>query len=86
VGVTNICNHLNDSIGDKLNGISDFKELISYVEDQPEHDVCYAIGASKINKLLGWHPEETFETGLKKTIEWYLANTTWCNNVQNGSY
>ncbi|MFK5913748.1 MAG: dTDP-glucose 4,6-dehydratase [Woeseiaceae bacterium] len=60
--------------------------LITYVKDRPGHDVRYAIDASKIEKDLGWVPKETFETGLKKTIEWYLANTTWLENVASGTY
>ena len=81
-----ICDHLNDLIADKPTDITDFNDLITYVKDRPGHDVRYAIDASKINKELGWHPEETFETGIKKTIEWYLANSDWSNNVQDGSY
>lgn len=84
--VTTICDHLNDLISDKPTGISDFNALITYVKDRPGHDVRYAIDANKINKELGWHPEETFESGIKKTIEWYLANSQWCKNVQSGSY
>ncbi|TMP78762.1 dTDP-glucose 4,6-dehydratase, partial [Pseudoalteromonas phenolica] len=60
--------------------------LITFVADRPGHDVRYAIDATKINKELGWHPEETFETGILKTIQWYLDNQEWCKNVQDGSY
>lgn len=84
--VRTICNHLNDIVSDKPKGISDFNELITYVKDRPGHDVRYAIDAAKINKELGWHPEETFDTGIRKTIEWYLANLDWCRQVQDGSY
>ena len=84
--VTTICNHLNDLIKDKPGNITDFKELITFVTDRPGHDVRYAIDASKINKELGWHPEETFESGILKTIQWYLDNQAWCQNVQDGSY
>ena len=84
--VNTICNHLNDLIVDKPEGLSDFNELITYVTDRPGHDVRYAIDANKINKELGWHPEETFDSGIKKTIEWYLANLEWCKHVQDGSY
>jgi dTDP-glucose 4,6-dehydratase len=59
---------------------------IAYVTDRPGHDRRYAIDATKMCHELNWKPEETFETGLHKTIEWYLANTTWCQNVQDGSY
>ena len=61
-------------------------DLITFVADRPGHDVRYAIDATKINKELGWHPEETFETGILKTIQWYLDNQEWCKNVQDGSY
>jgi dTDP-glucose 4,6-dehydratase len=84
--VNTICNHLNALIVDKPEGLSDFNELITYVTDRPGHDVRYAIDANKINKELGWHPQETFDSGIKKTIEWYLANLEWCKHVQDGSY
>lgn len=84
--VTTICNHLNDLIKDKPANLSDFNDLITFVADRPGHDVRYAIDATKINKELGWHPEETFETGILKTIKWYLDNQEWCKNVQDGSY
>ena len=61
-------------------------ELVTYVADRPGHDERYAIDADKIDKELGWHPKETFETGMRKTIEWYLANSQWCSNVKDGSY
>jgi dTDP-glucose 4,6-dehydratase len=63
-----------------------YAEQITFVTDRPGHDRRYAIDASKISKELNWEPEETFETGLRKTIEWYLANQDWCHNVQDGSY
>jgi dTDP-glucose 4,6-dehydratase len=63
-----------------------YKDLITYVADRPGHDQRYAIDASKIQKDLGWVPAETFETGLRKTMEWYLDNVTWCQHVQDGSY
>ena len=84
--VTTICDHLNDLISDKPDGVSDFNQLVTFVKDRPGHDVRYAIDANKINKELGWHPEETFESGIKKTIEWYLSETEWCKHVQDGSY
>lgn len=71
----------------RANGAKDgFKGLITYVADRPGHDVRYAIDASKIDKELGWIPEETFETGIEKTIQWYLGNSEWCRHVQDGSY
>ena len=63
-----------------------FESLISFVTDRAGHDVRYAIDASKIEKELGWIPEESFETGLRKTVQWYLANQEWCRHVQDGSY
>ncbi|HFQ5220682.1 TPA: dTDP-glucose 4,6-dehydratase [Vibrio vulnificus] len=84
--VMTICNHLNELIDNKPNSLSDFKELITFVKDRPGHDVRYAIDASKINKELGWHPEETFDSGILKTVKWYLDNQEWCQHVQDGSY
>ncbi|MDQ2109548.1 MULTISPECIES: dTDP-glucose 4,6-dehydratase [unclassified Vibrio] len=60
--------------------------LITHVKDRPGHDRRYAIDASKIERELGWRPEETFESGICKTVEWYLDNQQWCQNVQDGSY
>src|SRR5690554_4526953 len=63
-----------------------YSEQVTHVADRPGHDRRYAIDASKIKNDLGWVPEETFKTGLKKTIQWYLENSTWCQRVQDGSY
>lgn len=63
-----------------------YADQITYVTDRPGHDRRYAIDASKMSQELNWQPEETFETGLRKTVEWYLANQTWCQHVQDGSY
>ena len=63
-----------------------YKSLITYVADRPGHDRRYAIDASKISKELGWKPQETFESGIRKTVQWYLNNLEWCQHVQNGSY
>ena len=60
--------------------------LITYVQDRPGHDQRYAIDASKIQHELGWAPEETFETGIRKTVEWYLSNSEWVSHVKSGSY
>lgn len=84
--VRTICNHLNQLVDKKPNGISDFNELITFVKDRPGHDVRYAIDSTKINKKLGWYPEETFDSGIYKTIQWYLEHQEWCKNVQDGSY
>jgi dTDP-glucose 4,6-dehydratase len=61
-------------------------QLISYVADRPGHDRRYAIDASKIERELGWRPKETFETGIRKTIDWYLANGAWTSQVTSGNY
>jgi len=63
-----------------------YRELISYVADRPGHDRRYAIDASKIERELGWRPEESFESGIRKTVQWYLDNLAWCRRVQDGSY
>ena len=63
-----------------------YRDQITFVQDRPGHDRRYAIDASKIEKDLGWRPRETFETGLRKTVQWYLENETWWQRVQNGSY
>lgn len=63
-----------------------YEAQITHVQDRPGHDVRYAIDASKIQRELGWVPQETFETGIRKTVEWYLNNLDWCRRVQDGSY
>lgn len=63
-----------------------YREQISYVKDRPGHDRRYAIDASKIQRELGWKPAETFETGIRKTVQWYLANPEWVAHVQSGAY
>jgi dTDP-glucose 4,6-dehydratase len=63
-----------------------YKEQITYVKDRPGHDRRYAIDATKINRELGWKPSETFETGIRKTVRWYLDNQTWVTNVTSGAY
>lgn len=63
-----------------------YREQITFVTDRPGHDRRYAIDADKISRELGWKPQETFESGIRKTINWYLANQNWCQRVQDGSY
>lgn len=63
-----------------------YRDLITFVQDRPGHDHRYAIDAGKIERELGWAPRETFESGLRKTVQWYLDNQTWCARVQDGSY
>lgn len=62
------------------------RQLITFVKDRPGHDLRYAIDATKINKELGWSPSVTFEQGLEKTVDWFLANEAWLNNVTSGNY
>lgn len=66
--------------------ISSYRDLISYVKDRPGHDRRYAIDATKIEKELNWRPAETFETGIRKTVEWYLTNSDWVERVLSGEY
>jgi dTDP-glucose 4,6-dehydratase len=63
-----------------------FSDLICFVTDRPGHDHRYAIDAGKIDRELGWRPKETFDSGLRKTVSWYLSNPDWCRHVQDGSY
>ena len=84
--VKRICELLDELIPEKLNGLSSFCDLITYVQDRPGHDVRYAIDASKINKNLGWEPKEDFLSGMRRTVQWYLDNLTWSENIQDGSY
>ncbi len=81
-----LCSLLEEFRPEKPEGVAQYQDLITYVKDRPGHDVRYAIDASKIEKELGWTPEETFETGLRKTVEWYLNNKTWWSRVLDGSY
>ncbi|WP_395053514.1 dTDP-glucose 4,6-dehydratase [Flavobacterium sp.] len=78
-----LCKLMDEKLG-RTSGTSE--QLITYVKDRPGHDLRYAIDASKINKELGWKPSVTFEQGLEKTIDWYLSNEKWLNNVTSGDY
>ncbi|WP_350238153.1 dTDP-glucose 4,6-dehydratase [Pectobacterium colocasium] len=84
--VQTICRLLDEMVPNKLIGIDKYEELISYVTDRPGHDMRYAIDAGKIYDELGWKPQETFESGIRKTVEWYLANEQWWRRVKDGSY
>jgi len=84
--VKTICAILDDIRPDHPNGISKYEDLITYVSDRPGHDLRYAIDATKIKNTIGWVPEETFETGIRKTVEWYLDNESWWQRVLDGSY
>lgn len=79
-----IC-HILDELKPQPNG-QPYESLITFVKDRPGHDLRYAIDATKIKDNLGWMPEETFNSGIRKTVEWYLNNLEWCRRVQDGSY
>ena len=81
-----VCRILDDLMPSKINGIAKYEQLIIYVSDRAGHDLRYAIDATKISDELNWRPDETFATGIKKTVEWYLDNKIWCHNVLDGSY
>jgi dTDP-glucose 4,6-dehydratase len=78
-----LCKQMDEKLG---NTAGTSEALITYVKDRPGHDRRYAIDASKINKELGWKPSVTFEQGLSETIDWYLSNEEWLNNVTSGNY
>ncbi|EGR3970396.1 TPA: dTDP-glucose 4,6-dehydratase [Vibrio cholerae] len=84
--VKTICALLEDLVPNKPAGLAHYQDLITYVKDRPGHDVRYAIDASKIERELGWKPQETFESGIRKTLEWYLNNKVWSDRVLDGSY
>lgn len=81
-----ICGLLEELAPEKIARLTHYSDLITFVTDRPGHDLRYAIDASKIQKELGWAPAETFETGLRKTVQWYLNHLEWCKRVQDGSY
>ena len=81
-----VCSILDELAPSKLDGIEKYEQLITYVGDRAGHDVRYAIDATKIDKELGWIPDETFTTGIRKTVQWYLDNNIWCSRVKDGSY
>ncbi len=84
--VKTICALLEELRPDKPAGVESYESLITYVKDRPGHDVRYAIDATKIAQELYWTPEETFESGIRKTVEWYLNNPQWWQRVLDGSY
>ncbi|MEO3703114.1 dTDP-glucose 4,6-dehydratase [Acinetobacter ursingii] len=81
-----ICELLEELVPNKPEGIAQYQDLITYVTDRPGHDLRYAIDATKIKQDLNWIPEETFKTGLRKTVQWYLDHQDWVRNVQSGEY
>ena len=84
--VETICDLLEELAPEKPVGVKNYRDLITFVKDRPGHDLRYAIDASKIERELGWMPEETFETGLRKTVKWYLDNREWWQRVLSGAY
>lgn len=84
--VKTVCTLLEELVPSKPAGVEHYADLITYVTDRPGHDMRYAIDAAKIERELGWRPQETFESGIRKTVEWYLANESWWKRVQDGSY
>lgn len=84
--VRTICALLEELVPNKPAGVAKYEDLITYVKDRPGHDVRYAIDAAKIGRELGWKPQETFESGIRKTVEWYLNNKKWWSRVLDGSY
>lgn len=85
IDIVGIICDLLDELEPNPKGIK-YKELITYVKDRPGHDLRYAIDAGKIERELGWKPRETFQSGIRKTIEWYLENREWWKAIQNKSY
>jgi len=85
IDIVNIICTILDEIKPRPNG-SSYAELITFVKDRPGHDFRYAIDASKIKNDLGWQPKETFETGIRKTIQWYLDNENWWRQIQDETY
>jgi dTDP-glucose 4,6-dehydratase len=81
-----ICDLLEELVPERPSGLNSYRDLIAFVKDRPGHDARYAIDASKIESELGWVPEETFETGLRKTVQWYLDNAGWWGRVLTGDY
>jgi dTDP-glucose 4,6-dehydratase len=84
--VKTICAILDEAVTTKPEGVNKFADLITFVTDRPGHDERYAIDASKINSDLNWTPDESFESGIRKTVIWYLENSAWWQRVVDGSY
>ena len=81
-----ICNLLDKKIDNKPFNVSSFSDLIKYVDDRPGHDMRYSINNSKIKNNLGWSPQETFETGIEKTVDWFLNNRQWWEDILKSRY
>ncbi|MDA8862060.1 dTDP-glucose 4,6-dehydratase [Gammaproteobacteria bacterium] len=84
--VKTICNILDNLVPSKIIGLEKYHELITFVNDRAGHDLRYAVDAGKISRELNWVPNETFTTGIRKTVEWYIENTNWYTKIKNGTY
>ena len=84
--VKTVCSILDELVPSNLDGVDRYEQLITYVGDRAGHDIRYAIDATKIANELNWTPDETFTTGIKKTVQWYLDNQVWYDRVKDGSY
>jgi dTDP-glucose 4,6-dehydratase len=84
--VRTVCDILDELVPKKSEFIKCYRELISFVSDRPGHDQRYAIDSTKIATELNWKPREIFETGLRKTVKWYIENDDWCSRIHNGDY
>ena len=84
--VNKICSYMDDKISSKPNNIASFSELIKFVEDRPGHDKRYAINPAKLTFDLAWKPKENFESGIKKTVDWYIENNKWWARILSGEY
>ncbi|MNF99023.1 dTDP-glucose 4,6-dehydratase 2 [compost metagenome] len=84
--VRTLCTLLEELAPVKPVGVVRYEDLITYVQDRPGHDKRYAIDAGKIQRELGWTPQESFESGIRKTVQWFLSNRDWWQRVQDGSY
>jgi dTDP-glucose 4,6-dehydratase len=84
--IKTVCSILDELAPSKFDGVDRYEQLIVYVDDRAGHDSRYAIDATKISNHLNWSPFETFETGIRKTVQWYLDNSVWCDHIRDGSY
>lgn len=83
--VNTICDLLEELAPHKPEGVGQYKDLVTFVTDRAGHDLRYAIDASKIEEALNWTPTETFDSGIRKTVQWYLDHQDWCRRVQHGA-
>jgi len=84
--IKTLCTLLEELVPDRPDKVESYFDLVTFVKDRPGHDVRYAIDASKIERELGWTPAETFDSGIRKTVEWYLGNDDWVKNITTGAY